>query len=141
MARDMFSGRRIRERIPAKLRKQALAKAKNTCQYSKCTISSKYVMLQVHHINLKNDNNRLSNIKILCPTHHAIVHHKLSKKYKVEQERLKKNREKELKKKKKELKLLERKKKKVMKANALKKKKATKKKVRKKSVSPLNWWE
>jgi hypothetical protein len=143
MSRDVFSGRRMRERIPAKLRKQALEKAKNICQYPKCKISSKYVVLQAHHRNLKNDNNRLSNIKMLCPTHHAKVHHKQSKKYKLEQVRSNKKRKREelrlnkkraieLKKKKKELKLLEKKKKKVMKANALKKKKA-KKKVRRKS--------
>ena len=130
----MYSGRRVREPISAKLRKRALAKAKNTCQYPKCKTSNKYVMLQAHHINLKNDNNRPSNIKMLCPTHHAVVHHKQSKKYGVEQKRIKKNREKEIKKKKIEIKLLEQKRKKLIKRNALKKKKVSKKKSTKRKV-------
>jgi len=127
MGKDLF-GNRYRERIPAKLRKQALEKSKNTCQYPKCKITSKYVTLQAHHINLKNDNNRLSNIKILCPTHHAIVHYKQSKKFKLEQKRLEEKKKKE---RMKELKLLEKKQKEM--------KKKVKKKVKKRRRSNSLW--
>ena len=152
MARDIFSGRRMRERIPAKIRKQALEKAKNICQFPKCKISNKYVMLQAHHINLNNDNNWLSNIKMLCPTHHIKVHEKQSKKYKIEQARLKKKKAREekkeekkrkieLKRAKKKLKSLEKKRNKMRKIALRKKRKGKIKKRRKKSVSLLNWWE
>lgn len=122
MTIDIFSGRRIREPISASLRKQALEIAKYKCQYPKCKVSNKYIPLQAHHINLKNDNNRLSNIKMLCPTHHSKVHQKFSKKYKTEQKRLEKKKKKLLEKKAKELKLLEEKRKKLIKIINFKKK-------------------
>ena len=73
------SGSRIREPLPAKKKKQALEKAKNTCQWPRCNVKNSYVKLQFHHINMKNDDNRLSNIKVLCPTHHQLIHQKIKR--------------------------------------------------------------
>jgi len=33
-------------------------------------------VLHVHHINGKRDDNRESNLVVLCPTHHALAHNK-----------------------------------------------------------------
>ena len=77
----MISGKRIREPIPAKRKKQALAKAKYKCQFKGCNEKE---ILDFHHINMKNDDNRLSNIAVLCPTHHRKIHKKI--KVKVEKE-------------------------------------------------------
>ena len=70
----MLTGRRIREPISAKKRKQALVRAKDTCQYSGCKIKEgELIKLQIHHLNLKNDDNRLSNLMVLCGTHHGVM--------------------------------------------------------------------
>lgn len=79
MAR-ITTGRRIREPLPAKKKKEALAKAKNKCQYPGCKVKKGIVKLQFHHINMKNDDNRLSNIKVLCPNHHDVIHRKIKRK-------------------------------------------------------------
>lgn len=70
----------IRESVPAKTRKKVLLKAKNKCQYSRCSIrEGGDIRLQIHHKNMINDDNRPSNLQALCATHHQVIH----KKYKV----------------------------------------------------------
>ena len=78
------TGKRIREPIPAKRKKEALEKAKSKCQYKRCKIKNNNIKLQFHHINMKNDDNRLSNIMVLCPNHHDLIHRKI--KVKVEKD-------------------------------------------------------
>ncbi len=74
--------KRIREPIPAKLRKKILERAKNTCEYSGCNIKNEDIKLHNHHKNLKNDDNRPSNLSVLCPNHHQKIHTEASKKRK-----------------------------------------------------------
>ena len=76
----MVTGRRIREPIPASKKKKALEKAKGKCQWPGCNKTNNYVKLQFHHINLKNDDNNLLNIQVLCPTHHSVIHSKIKRK-------------------------------------------------------------
>ena len=65
----------IREPVPAKVRKSVLAKAKNKCQYSGCSIKEGGdVKLQIHHKDFINDNNKLSNLMVFCATHHGVIH-------------------------------------------------------------------
>ena len=66
--------RRIREPISAKLKKQVLARAKNTCEHKGCRIKNSQIKLQFHHKNMNNDDNRPSNILALCPNHHWLKH-------------------------------------------------------------------
>jgi len=72
-----ITGRRIREPIPASKKKEALRKAKGKCQWVRC---SERDILDLHHLNLRNDDNRLSNIKVLCPTHHRKIHQQIKRK-------------------------------------------------------------
>ena len=63
----------IREPISIKLRKKVLERAKGKCE--KCRkIKNSDVRLNFHHKNMINDDNRLSNIRALCPNCHAKVH-------------------------------------------------------------------
>jgi hypothetical protein len=73
-----FTNQRIREPISAQKRKEALRIAKNKCQYPLgCTIKEGgYIKLHIHHKNWKNDDNRLSNLMVLCGTHHGVMHKK-----------------------------------------------------------------
>lgn len=67
--------RPIREPVPAKIRKLVLVKAKNKCQYSGCSIKEGGdIKLQIHHKDMINDNNNLSNLMVLCATHHGVIH-------------------------------------------------------------------
>ena len=70
----------IREPVPAKIRKEVLAKAKNKCQYLNCFIKEEgNIKLEIHHKDFINDNNKLSNLMALCANHHGVMH----KKYKI----------------------------------------------------------
>ncbi|MEK6977672.1 MAG: hypothetical protein AABX40_04635 [Candidatus Hydrothermarchaeota archaeon] len=57
-----------REPVPAKVKNTVKKRAKNTCEYRGCNHKSN---LQFHHKNMKNSDNRVSNIELLCPNHHA----------------------------------------------------------------------
>jgi len=72
----MLTGKRIREPILASKKKKALEKAKGKCEWSKC---SEKDILDYHHVNLKNDDNRPSNIKVLCPTHHRKIQQQIKR--------------------------------------------------------------
>ena len=65
-----------RIRIPAKRRHEVEEKCHYKCHYPKCTIPFKSHLLHYHHINMKNNDNRLSNLELLCPTHHSLKHQK-----------------------------------------------------------------
>lgn len=70
----------IREPVSAKIRKEALSRAKNKCQYPSCFIKEGGdIKLQIHHKNMVNDDNKLSNLMALCATHHGVMH----KQYKI----------------------------------------------------------
>ena len=52
-------------------------KAKNKCQYPQCSIKEGGdIKLQIHHKNMINENNNLSNLMVLCATHHGVMHRK-----------------------------------------------------------------
>lgn len=64
-----------REPIPAKLKNEVRKRAGNKCEYPKCTIrESSGVTLQFHHKDFRNNHNSLSNIELLCATHHGVRH-------------------------------------------------------------------
>lgn len=65
--------KRIREPIPAAKKKEVIERAKGTCEWPRCK-QSKY--LEINHKNMKNDDNRLSNLVLLCPNHHTEYHDK-----------------------------------------------------------------
>jgi len=74
------SGRRIREPIPAKIKKETMKRANHKCQWPNCKEKE---ILDFHHKNMRNDDNRVLNIIVLCPTHHRMYH----KKYKLKKEK------------------------------------------------------
>lgn len=65
---------RIREPIPAKIKKQVLGRCKNTCERKGCRIKNSEIKLQFHHKNMNNDDTRLTNIIALCLNHHWMIH-------------------------------------------------------------------
>jgi hypothetical protein len=70
----------IREPVSVKIKKEVLLRAKNKCQYPRCSIKEgRDIRLQIHHKNMVNDDNKLSNLMALCAIHHQVIH----KKYKV----------------------------------------------------------
>jgi hypothetical protein len=76
MDREMkrkITGKSIREPIPSGMRKKTFEKAKNKCQWRGCKIKLP-MPLDVHHMNLRSDDNKLSNFKVFCPTHHRMWH-------------------------------------------------------------------
>lgn len=60
-----------RESLPADKKRKVRERAKNTCEYRGCKHKEN---LQFHHKNMKNSDNRLSNIELLCPNHHMKRH-------------------------------------------------------------------
>lgn len=70
------SGGRAREPVDAKTKKLLKARAKNKCEWKGC---KEREVLQVHHKNMKNDDNRLSNLILLCPTHHMKTHNRFKR--------------------------------------------------------------
>ena len=84
IARQMnFTGKSIREPVPPEKRRGALIKAKNKCQWVGCnTKESGLIKLEIHHKNQRNDDNRLSNLQVLCRTHHGAIHRKYKRIYK-----------------------------------------------------------
>jgi len=62
-----------RVRIPAKRRHEVEDKYHNKCAVCKL----KPCKLQIHHKNMKNNDNCLSNLELLCPNHHIQRHSKM----------------------------------------------------------------
>lgn len=62
-----------REPVPGKIKRNVKERARYTCEYSGCDYKED---LQFHHINMKNWDNRASNIELLCPNHHKKRHNK-----------------------------------------------------------------
>lgn len=65
-----------RIRIPAKRRHEVEDKYNHKCAVCK----TKPCKLQVHHKNMKNNDNRLLNLELLCPNHHIARHQKAFRK-------------------------------------------------------------
>lgn len=63
-----------RVRIPAKRKHEVEDKYNKKCAV--CKKKPKGVTLQFHHKNMKNNDNRLSNLELLCPNHHYQKHSK-----------------------------------------------------------------
>lgn len=63
--------------IPAKRKKEVREKYKN-----RCDVCGRTNPLEIHHKNMNPRNNALSNLRLLCPTHHTLEHQKKYKKYK-----------------------------------------------------------
>ena len=60
-----------REPLPAKVKNAVRERANNTCEYRGCKYKEN---LQFHHKNMRNSDNRVSNIELLCPNHHSKRH-------------------------------------------------------------------
>ena len=59
-----------REPIPAEMKNKVRERAGNKCE----VCHKKFVTLEFHHINMKNSDNHLSNLQLLCPNHHRLKH-------------------------------------------------------------------
>ena len=62
-----------RVRIPAKRRNEVKEKYHNKCAVCK---KKPVKTLQIHHKDMRNNNNALSNLELLCPNHHIQRHEK-----------------------------------------------------------------
>ena len=72
-----------REPIPAKRKHEVEARVikkygRIVCE--QCGKKPRNVTLEFHHINMKNSDNRVSNIQLLCPNHHRGKHGKKRRK-------------------------------------------------------------
>ena len=65
-----------RVRIQAKRRHELEELYNYKCNTCKKASGQLGVKLQIHHKNMKNNDNRLSNLELLCPTHHYAKHGK-----------------------------------------------------------------
>ena len=65
------------EPVPVEMKKKVMDRAKRICEYPKCKENK---LLQFHHRNLKNTDNRASNIELLCPNHHKKRHSEKTRK-------------------------------------------------------------
>ncbi len=66
-------GQKVREPVLKILRRKALEKANFKCQWKGCNVKNEK-LLDIHHKNMRNDDNRISNFMVLCPTHHRLWH-------------------------------------------------------------------
>jgi len=67
----------VRVHVKSELRKKVYKKYKDKCHDSHCPIKDTNVwgkVLQIHHIDMNNTHTYLSNLELLCPTHHKIRH-------------------------------------------------------------------
>jgi len=71
------TGGRAREPVSAKVKKKVRERAKNTCERKYCREKEG---LQFHHKNMKNDDNRVKNVILLCLNHHAKTHRETKRK-------------------------------------------------------------
>ena len=71
-----FIAKEGRVPILAKRRHEVEKLYSNKCNTCKKTSEQLGVKLQIHHKNMKNSDNRLSNLELLCPTHHYAKHGK-----------------------------------------------------------------
>jgi hypothetical protein len=68
---SVFSRPSSREPLPASKKNAVRERARNKCEFIGCNEKRN---LQFHHKNMKNHDNRISNIELLCPNHHARRH-------------------------------------------------------------------
>jgi hypothetical protein len=59
-----------RKTIPQKKRREVYKKYKNKCFYC-----GEKTFLEIHHKNMNYNDNRLSNLVLVCPTHHRHRHY------------------------------------------------------------------
>ena len=62
-----------RVRIDAEKRNAIYKRAKGKCEIKGCKYKG---VCHIHHINMRNNNNSLSNLELLCPNHHTERHSK-----------------------------------------------------------------
>jgi 5-methylcytosine-specific restriction endonuclease McrA len=60
-----------REPIPSELRQEIYTRAQNRCENETCGYKS---TLHIHHIDMNNSNNKLTNLLALCPNCHCKAH-------------------------------------------------------------------
>jgi len=72
--RIMVGASPARERIDAKKREEITKKAKGKCQA--CHKKYRDIPMQIHHKDMKNENNNPENLELLCPNCHARKHAK-----------------------------------------------------------------
>jgi hypothetical protein len=60
-----------REPVRIEIKKKVIDRAKKICEYPRC---KEKVFLEFHHKNMKNNDNRASNIELLCSKHHRMRH-------------------------------------------------------------------
>lgn len=72
----MLSNRRVREPLSAKVKNTVRKRARGKCEARGCNHST---YLDFHHKNMNSDDNRPSNIILLCPIHHREAHAKNKK--------------------------------------------------------------
>ena len=62
-----------REPVRIEIKKKIIDRAKKICEYPRCKEKE---FLEFHHKNMKNNDNRASNIELLCSKHHRMRHSK-----------------------------------------------------------------
>jgi 5-methylcytosine-specific restriction endonuclease McrA len=67
-----------REPIPADKKRAVRERARNKCEV--CHKKPYGVTLEFHHKNMRNSDNRLSNLQLLCPNHHRLKHSRARRK-------------------------------------------------------------
>jgi hypothetical protein len=60
-----------REPVRIEIKKKVIDRAKKICEYPRCKEKE---FLEFHHKNMKNNDNRATNIELLCPKHHRKRH-------------------------------------------------------------------
>ena len=66
-----------RERVPAKKLNELKEKSKGKCM--RCKTSLRGFTPHVHHMNMKATDNKMTNLKLVCPTCHAKYHKEKTK--------------------------------------------------------------
>lgn len=73
LIKSVNPNKRLRKAVDADVRHKVWARAKNHCEWRGCKHKEN---LHIHHKNMNSEDNRLSNLKLLCPNHHAKIHEK-----------------------------------------------------------------